>query len=75
MKSHIKSLLLSEDIQPTPEAIEQCLLGWNEAAADEGAARLERARELNLSLYRGDLYAIGYCSFAYMSLVFCDTID
>ena len=72
-RSHTKALLLSQGIQPTPDAIEQCLLGWNEAAANEGATRTERVRGLNLLRCKGGPYAIGYCSFAYMYLAFCDT--
>ena len=63
-KEYIKSVLQSEYLIATTDAINQCLYGWLEAVRDPG--RIERARKLSIKSFgNGDLFAIGYCTYVY----------
>ena len=63
-RKYIRSVLQSEDMIANKEAIDQCLWGWLDAVKDPD--RVERARRLSIrSFGRGDLVAIGFCTYVY----------
>jgi hypothetical protein len=62
-KAYLAGVLRSEGLVANDEAVALCRLGWLEAVGDPG--RLERARELQRAFDRGDLWAIGFCTYAY----------
>jgi hypothetical protein len=62
-KAYIKSLLLSEDIRPTPDNIEACLYGWRRAV-DDGPEKWDITERTWNTYDFGDCQTIGYVTYA-----------
>jgi hypothetical protein len=67
-KKYISALLRSENIVPTEEAINQCFLGWLEAAKTPKGEREARTRAINKFVH-GDCEQIGYCTYTYLTML------